>query len=114
MALRGYPFHSANPNGLWLAGIKRYPSIMAIQLKTNDSGNIITKPVTGYVIAPVAEIAVLLAIQYADNPQDIDKEEKPQIQFVLTPQQCLEIAAAMTRRARILLGDQAASGEVLN
>ena len=74
-------------------------------LQKDERGNIITKPVTGWTTVPMAGIAVLLAIQYVETPQELGTLEK-QIQFALMPQQCLELAEVLTRQAnRVLRGD---------
>jgi hypothetical protein len=56
-----------------------------------ENGDIILKPIMGWTSAPVADIAVLLAIEYAKKPEDIETGGKS-IQFVLTLQQCLNLA----------------------
>jgi hypothetical protein len=75
---------------------------MSIPFELDSDGKIITKPVTGWTTAVVAEIAVLLAIQYIDHPQEIETGGK-QIQFVLMPQQCLELAEKLTTLAKRVL-----------
>jgi hypothetical protein len=85
-----------------------------MKFETDSTGNVITKPVTGYAVVPVAGIAVLLCIQYAETPEELESGDSKQIQLVLMPQQALEIAEAVTKRAKILLGYQPAPGEGLN
>ena len=75
---------------------------MANDLELDSKGNVVLKPVTGWAIAPVAEIAVLLKIDYSETPEDIGKGGKS-IQFVLTPPKCLELAEVLTRQAKRLL-----------
>ena len=85
---------------------------MPSEFETDKNGNIITKPVTGYTIGPVAGMAVLLAIEYVESPAELESGKSKRIQLILTPQQTLEIADVMTRRAKSLL--QPASGETRN
>jgi hypothetical protein len=71
-------------------------------LDTDGEGNVILKPVTGWTLASVGELAVLLQVQYEDGPEDIGTTGK-RIQFVLTPPKCLELAEILTKHAKRLL-----------
>lgn len=74
-------------------------------LQKDEAGNIVLKPVTGWLTAPVAEVAVMLAVQYLDDP----KQRKPnQIQLVLTTQQCIELADILKRKATGILENKSA------
>jgi hypothetical protein len=75
--------------------------------ETDSEGNVILKPVTGWAMAPVAETAVLLQIQYSDAEFETNDKK---IQFVLTPQKCLELAEVLTKQARRLLHATLPSG----
>jgi hypothetical protein len=75
---------------------------MSLQLETDKNGNISTMPIMGWIVVPAAEIAILLAIQYAETPQEIETGGR-QIRFVLKPQQCLELAKILTTQAKRLL-----------
>jgi hypothetical protein len=79
----------------------------------DENGNVVLKPVTGWTTAPVAEVAVLLQIQYEDGPEDIGTDGK-RIQFVLKPQACLEIAESLTKQARRLLDAKLPPGKSPN
>ena len=83
-------------------------------LETDSNGDIITKPVTGWITAPIAEIAVLLAIQYVETPEELETGNSKQIQLVLMPQKCLELAEALTKAGKSLLEDQSHSGKPAN
>jgi hypothetical protein len=74
-------------------------------LELDASGNVKVKPVMGWTIGPVAGSAVLLAIQYADNPQSLERGGS-QIPLVLTPEQCLELAKVLVKAATKLLHQQ--------
>jgi len=77
---------------------------MTIDLEKNEEGNIILKPITEWLIGSVGGIGTLLAIQYADGPEGIERGDKrKQAQFALTPQQALELAAELTRCGMALL-----------
>jgi hypothetical protein len=73
------------------------------QFERDATGDIFTRPVVGWLIAPVAGMSAIVAIQYVETPLELERGDKRQIQFVLTPQQCLELAEALTKQARDLL-----------
>lgn len=77
-----------------------------IKLQKDANGNVLTKPLTGWGVMPVAEIVVLLAIQYAETPEELETGRTHQIQFVLKPQECLGLAEALTKQAKRLLEDR--------
>jgi hypothetical protein len=72
-----------------------------IQLERDAEGNVIVKPVTGVVTGTLAEISVLLVIEYLASPEQTGKTQS--IQFGLTPQQALYLAEALTRKANAVL-----------
>jgi hypothetical protein len=72
-------------------------------LETDSEGNVILKPVTGWTMAPVAGIAVLLAIEYVTNDHELETGVRHAIQFVLTPPKALEIAEVLQKQAKRLL-----------
>ncbi len=74
------------------------------QFETDKDGNVITNPVTGWVSTTFAEMGVILAMHYAPTPEALESGKNKSIQFVMTPQQCLELAARLTKLANIVLG----------
>jgi len=83
-------------------------------LETDSEGNVILKPVTGWRTAPVAGTAVFLAVEYVSTPAELAARDTTTIQFVLTPQQCLELAETLTRQARRQLGESLPPGKSPN
>ena len=75
-------------------------------LELDAAGMVVTRPVLGWTTAPVAEMAVILQIQYSERPADMSNGGKS-IQFVLTPQQCLELAEILTTQANRVLASKA-------
>jgi len=73
-----------------------------LKFETDENGIVVTKPVMGWIIAPAAGIAVVLGIRYAETEEEIGTGGR-QIQFVLMPQQCLELAEVLTKQAKHLL-----------
>jgi hypothetical protein len=73
------------------------------EFETDSDGNIITNPVTGWVSSTFAEMGIILALHYAPTPQALESGKNSSIQFVLTPQQCLELAERLTKLAHIVL-----------
>jgi hypothetical protein len=84
---------------------------MDTEFELDDSGNIKTQPVTGWKTAAIANMLVLLAIQYLDRPEGIETEKS--LQLILKPQQCLELAETLTRQAKRVL-DQPPSEKPVN
>ncbi len=79
---------------------------MTLKLQTDSAGNVITQPLTGYAVKPVANLLGLLVLQYAPTPESIEIEEKrQQVQIVLTAPQGLELARALTKLSELLLQD---------
>jgi hypothetical protein len=70
-------------------------------------------PVTGWITATLAEISVLLAIQYLENPLESESGDRL-IQFVLMPQQCLELAEKLTTLAKRVLEGESPTGKSPN
>jgi hypothetical protein len=75
----------------------------AADLQKDANGNIITKPMTGWFMTTAFRIAVLLAVQYVETPAELESTDRHQIQFVMTPQQCLELADRLTKVANRVL-----------
>jgi hypothetical protein len=76
---------------------------MSNEFETDKDGNVILRPVTGWTMAPVAEMSVLLAIEYAETPEELENGTTHRMQFGLLPQECLRLAEALTRQAQRLL-----------
>jgi hypothetical protein len=77
--------------------------------ETDANGYIITKPVTGYVSDVVANMAVILAVKYAEDEEALDRGESKSIQFVLTPKQCFDVAETLTKQAKRIMDDTSGS-----
>jgi hypothetical protein len=71
------------------------------ELQKDKDGNIITKPVVGWTAGTVADVAILLAVRYADSAAEFETPKT--LQVILTPQQGLELAEVLTRRATAIL-----------
>ncbi len=82
------------------------------ELETDAVGNVILRPVTGWVTAPAGEIAVILRLQYL-QPES-GKEVPRAIQFVLTAQQALQLSEILTKQAARLLGSKLPLGKAPN
>jgi hypothetical protein len=78
------------------------------QLETDGKGNVILKPVTGWAVGHLGEVAALLKIDYSNAETDTASRS---IQFSLTPQVCLRIAEALTKQAQLLLQDKLPPGK---
>lgn len=77
---------------------------MTFKLQTDNAGNVITFPLTGYATKPVANLLGLLVLQFAPTPESIEiEDERQQVQIVMTPAQGLELAGALTTLSELLL-----------
>jgi hypothetical protein len=72
------------------------------ELETDAAGNLLTRPILGCIVAPIGGMAILLKLQYAERPEEL-KTGGRSLQFVMTPQQGLEIAETLTKQARRIL-----------
>jgi len=76
------------------------------ELQKDENGNVVTKPITGWSVTPVAEISILLAIEYIETLEEFENDGRHQIQFVVTPHECLNLAETLTKLGKRLLGDR--------
>jgi len=67
-------------------------------------GNIITCPLTGWVVAPVMNSAILARLQYAETEDQLKTGEYKALQLIVTPQQALELAEILTKQAKQIFG----------
>lgn len=74
------------------------------QLKTDENGDIITYPVTGWHTVLAAGTALLVAFQYIEREEQFANGERAQVQLVMTPRQCLDLAGQLTNFANNLVG----------
>jgi hypothetical protein len=78
---------------------------LAHQLRTNREGKVITNPVIEWNALPIAEISVLLTIKFFNCQKALQRNESKSIQLLLTPDQCLTLAADLVRGAKSILED---------
>ncbi|HSZ74669.1 MAG TPA: hypothetical protein VK779_07610 [Rhizomicrobium sp.] len=71
-------------------------------LEKDSSGKIVTRPVKGWSVAPVADMFVFLQLRYAESPEELQGPGRV-LQFGLLPAQALELAEMLTRQARAIL-----------
>ena len=74
---------------------------MSLQIEMDGKGNMVLRPVTDLITGTVANIAVVLGIQYRETPEEAETARRS-IQFVLTSQQCLDLAEMLTKQAQCL------------
>ena len=79
-------------------------------LESDEHGNIVTRPVLGWTTIPVAGMSVILRLNYAETPEDIDKGGL-HIQVLLTPHQALELAEILTIQGQRILDSPAPPGK---
>ncbi len=71
-------------------------------LEMDEQGMVVTRPVLGWTMVPVAGTAVLLRLQYAETPVEL-KTGGRFLQVLLTPQQAQELAEMLTTQAQRIL-----------
>ena len=85
---------------------------MEIRLQKDDSGNVVTCPVTGWGISPVAGMMLLLIIQYVETPEQLENGARLQLQGMIQPPQALQLAEELKKAAKMLL--EPTSGTMLH
>jgi hypothetical protein len=83
---------------------------MTFQFPTDSAGNLLTKPLAGWAIRRLAEIAVGLKVDYPRNQAELERGESQSIEFLLTPEQCLLLAEALSTAAKRITGGPLPSG----
>jgi hypothetical protein len=82
---------------------------MAIKvLESDEHGNVVEKPVIGWLITTIKGVTVLAAIDYADAASELNTDGK-RIQLDLTPKQSLQLGAALINMASELLQEPSGS-----
>jgi hypothetical protein len=77
-------------------------------LEKDASGKIVTRPIMGFTTAPIADMAILFKVRYAETPEQVKTGGKS-IQFALSPDQALSLAQMMTTQARRILDQKPGS-----
>lgn len=70
--------------------------------RTDGKGNITTDAVRGWYVAPIADIAVFLAVQHADHPTENDKDCIV-TQFSMTTRQAQDLSDQLRRQVEQIL-----------
>lgn len=74
-----------------------------VELDRDESGNVLVRPVMGWDGWIMMQTNVLLAVEYSESPEDVSSGQGKRVQLLLTPQQSLELAEALTRWANQVL-----------
>jgi len=78
---------------------------------TDDAGNIIAKPMVGYLTMPAADMFILARLEYANSEAHLmaimsDQEKAGAVQLSVTPDQARELAARLVFLADHIMGQQ--------
>lgn len=76
---------------------------MAIKIQTDEHGNAILLPMTGYEIGTVAGMSLMVVIEYAETREQFKSGERKTLQAILYADQALEFAEELRWRAAMLL-----------
>jgi hypothetical protein len=71
-------------------------------LETDSHGNVLEKPVVGWMVTTDQGVTVVAAFEYKDSASAV-KQDSGKIQLGLTPQQALQLANALTDIAKDIL-----------
>jgi len=71
--------------------------------KTDENGNIILKPMTGWELRHVAGMLIIIGIEYADSQDELERGVSQTIPLVLQPALALDFAETLKREANKLL-----------
>ena len=82
---------------------------MSIPLKTDEHGDAIMYPVTGWKLRTVADIELMIAIEYAETPEQYQTAERRTLQVVLYPEQAAKLAEDLKRVVTSLLVPKSAA-----
>jgi hypothetical protein len=73
------------------------------QFETDSHGTIIAKPVVEWMSASFKGLGVILALHYVESAEELEGGKSKSIQFLFTPQLCLDMAEKITAQANIVL-----------
>jgi len=82
---------------------------MSILLKTDEDGNAIMYPLTGWELRPVADIELMIAIEYVETPEHLQTGERRRLQVILYPEQAAKLAEDLRRSVTALLSPKSAT-----
>jgi hypothetical protein len=71
--------------------------------KTDENGNVILKPMTGWELRHVAGTLLIVGVEYADNPEELERGERRTLPLVVRPDLALDFAESLKREASKLL-----------
>jgi hypothetical protein len=70
--------------------------------KTDENGDFILKPVLGWEMRHIAATFLMLAVKYANNQDELEKEPGSSIPIVLTLEQALDLAETLKKEVKEL------------
>ena len=77
-----------------------------VEFKTDERGNVILKPMTGWELRHVANMLLIMGLEYVDSEEELETGERKTIPLVLRPDLALEFAEKLQREASKLLQAQ--------
>jgi hypothetical protein len=76
------------------------------QLETDGHGNVVTRPMVGFITMPVAGTAVICQIRYVTSEQEFISGVHQKLQLVMSPTQAQELAESLRNQAERLLNPE--------
>ena len=75
------------------------------EFKTDENGQVILNPLTGWELHHIAGMLMILAIDYAENQDELEKGVTRRLPLVVSPALALDLAVALQRSASKLLAE---------
>jgi len=70
-----------------------------MQFDTDDKGDVICFPLSGWVTAPVMEMALIARLEYFPTPAAMAARAPQAVQLIWTPEQCREFGQLLLKMA---------------
>jgi hypothetical protein len=81
-----------------------------MQFETDDKGNVILRPMTGWELRHVANTLLIMGIEYVESEEELERGEHKAIAFVLRPDLAIAFAEKLkTEASKLLLAQNGAS-----
>ncbi len=85
-----------------------------LPFEMDSEGRVLTKPITGWSILPVAGSGLLFVLRYAESEEELEVGKKKSIQFALTAAGAIALSEGLKTEASALLDDQSHWGAPAN
>jgi hypothetical protein len=77
-----------------------------VKFDTDETGNVILKPLAGWELRHVANTLLIMGIEYVESEEELERGEHKTIAFVLRPDLAIDFAEKLKTEASKLLQAQ--------